>query len=233
LPFTYPYPRPAVTVDVVLFAIVGGDLAVLLVKRGHPPFAGTWALPGGFVDENEPLAKAALRELREETGVRRVTIDQLGAFGDPGRDPRAHTVSVAYLGFAAAEAHPAVAGDDAAEAVWQPMAKVGGRGRGALKLAFDHADIIALARRRMVSMLRDPASHPVARALLPARFTLLELQRVYEAVLGRKLVSRDFRAQLDELGLVEPVGSPRVPAPRRASRLHRWRQGRGLLLGTS
>lgn len=229
MPYTYPFPRPSVTVDVVLFAIVGGDLAALLVKRAHPPFQGAWALPGGFVDENESLAKAAYRELAEETGVKGVPIEQLGAFGEPGRDPRGHTVSVVYLGFAAAEAHPAVAGDDAAEAAWQPMAKVGKRGRGALKLAFDHAEIIAVAREGLRRSLRDPASHPVARALLPARFTLIELQRVYEAVLGRKLASRDFRAQLDELGLLEPVGRPRAPRARRASQLHRWRRRRGAL----
>lgn len=133
-------------------------------------------------------------------------------------------MSVVYVGIAAAEAHPPVAGDDAAQAAWQPMAKVGKRGRGALKLAFNHGEIIAVARKRLLQMLRNPARHPVARALLPPRFTLLELQRVYEAVLGRKLANRDFRAQLDELGLVEPVGGPRVPRARRSSQLHRWRR---------
>jgi 8-oxo-dGTP diphosphatase len=229
LPYSYPFPHPSVTADVVLFAIVGGGLAVLLVKRGHAPFAGAWALPGGFVDENEPLERAARRELEEETGVADVVLEQLGAFGDPGRDPRGHTVSVVYFGFAAAEAHPPLAGDDAAEAVWQPMAKLGTRGRGALKLAFDHGAILPVARERLLQVLRDPARHPVARGLLPPRFTLLELQRLYEAVLGRKLANRDFRAKLDELGLVEPVGSPRVPRARRASQLYRWVRRRGPL----
>lgn len=224
MPYTYPYPRPSVTADVALFAIVAGELAVLLVRRGHPPFEGMWALPGGFVDDNEPLEKAATRELAEETGVTRVTLEQLGAFGEPGRDPRGHTVSVVYVGFVAAEAHPVVAGDDAAEAAWQPTARVGKRGRGALKLAFDHADIVPLARNRLREMLRDPPSHPVAQALVPQRFTLRELQRVYEAVLGTELESREFRAHLEERRLVEPVGGPGIAPAHRASQLHRWRR---------
>lgn len=230
MPFTYPFPRPSVTVDVALFAIVAGELAVLLVQRKHEPFEGAWAMPGGFVDENEPLPKAALRELEEETGVRDVTIEQLGAFGDPGRDPRGHTVSVVFVGFTAAEAHPVTAGDDAAHAEWHPvagLARVGARGRKAPRLAFDHRAILLLALDRLRQALREPPQHPVARAIVPPRFTIRELSRVVDAVLGGETRGRALVAQLRKLGYVEPVGRARGVSVRRASQLHRWRRRRG------
>ena len=96
--YCYEYPRPAVTVDIVLFKIVGSDIQVLLIKRANNPFKGRWAFPGGFVDEFEPLEAAARRELEEETSLTNVTIEQVRAFGDPGRDPRGHTVSVMFAG---------------------------------------------------------------------------------------------------------------------------------------
>jgi 8-oxo-dGTP diphosphatase len=236
LPFTYPYPRPAVTVDVALFAIVGGELAVLLIRRGHGPFEGHWALPGGFVDEHEPLVRAALRELEEETGVKGVTLEQLGAFGDPGRDPRGHTVSVVYVAFVSAEAHPVTAGDDAAAAHWQPVSRVARRGRGALKLAFDHATIVPLALDRLRQALRDPGHHPVAQGIVPPRFTLRELTRVCDAVVGSPTRTKALVAFLRKERLVEPAGGPRagrVPRGARAahalratrtSQLYRWRR---------
>jgi 8-oxo-dGTP diphosphatase len=238
VPFTYPYPRPAVTADVVLFAVRTGELAVLLVRRKHEPFEGAWALPGGFVDANEDLEHAALRELHEETGVTRVAVEQLAAFGEPGRDPRGHTVSVAFYGFAVAEAHPLDPGDDAADAAWHPLRAAQRRGRGATKLAFDHGAIIALASDRLRSALRDPPSHAVSRSLVPPRFTLRELQRVYEAVLGRTLGDRAFRAYVLDHGLVEPVDGGRgrgrgLATPSRATRapreapLYRWRRRLG------
>lgn len=235
MPFTYPFPRPSVTVDVVLFAMRAGDLAVLLVRRKHDPFAGSWALPGGFVDENEALEAAALRELEEETGVKDVELEQLGAFGQPGRDPRGHTVSVAYLAFVVAEAHPVAAADDAADAAWHSMRSLAGRGRRAVKLAFDHGEIIALARERLRHILRDPLSHKVPRALLPGRFTLGELHRVYEAVQGGALTEREFRAYVRQHQLVEPVPAASAKRAKRAgarsgghrdAHLYRWRRSR-------
>jgi 8-oxo-dGTP diphosphatase len=219
MPFTYPYPRPAVTVDTVLFAMRADDLAVLLIRRLHEPFAGSWALPGGFVDEDEGLETAARRELKEETGVEDVELEQLGAFGEPGRDPRAHTVSVAYLGFVVAEAHPVAAADDAADAAWHPMTSLVARGRKAVKLAFDHGEIIALARERLRQILHDPVTHRVPRALLPARFTLSELHRVYQAVQGSVVNERELRAFVRKRDLVEPVR-----AGHRGSHLYRWRR---------
>lgn len=130
MPYTYEYPHPSVTVDMVVFTLRGDDLAVLLVKRKNDPFKGHWALPGGFVDENEALERAAARELEEETGLTHPRFEQLGAFGDPGRDPRGHTVSVAYLSYIGTERAVIRAGDDAAAAEWHSLAELDLPGHG-------------------------------------------------------------------------------------------------------
>ena len=241
MPFTYAYPRPAVTVDAVIFTMRAEDLAVLLIKRGKPPYERHWALPGGFVDEHESLERAIARELDEETGIRDVAVEQLGAFGDPGRDPRGHTVSVAYFTFVVAESHPVRAGDDAAEVAWVPLRElaidtgaesgasgVGSRARGGArrkKLAFDHARMIAAARDRLQERLHDPRRLS-AFEVVPARFTLTELQRVYEAVFGRSLDKRNFRARLLAHGMVEPVAAARRTGRHRPAQLYRWRHAK-------
>lgn len=144
--FTYAYPRPAVTVDMVLCTVgTNGALQVLLIQRKHDPFAGRWALPGGFVDEHEDLPAAARRELREETGVAIDRIVQVGAYGTPGRDPRGHTVGVAFLAVAGPEDVAAVAGDDAADCRWFPAHRPP-------PLAFDHGEILRDARRRLAEL---------------------------------------------------------------------------------
>jgi 8-oxo-dGTP diphosphatase len=139
--FTYPYPRPSLTVDI---ALVTRDAAqwVLLIQRKADPFQGKWALPGGFVHENEPLIDAARRELKEETGIEQADLEQLHTFGDPGRDPRGWTVSVAYLALVSPDQLKPVAGDDAAAVGWFPLAKLP-------PLAFDHADILARVHTRL------------------------------------------------------------------------------------
>ena len=143
---SYDYPRPAVTADVVLFDAREDGLYVLLIKRLNKPFAGRWALPGGFVDKDEDLPDAAKRELEEETGITDVELKQIGAFGTPGRDPRGHTITVAFAAIlnTATNATPS-AGDDAAEAKWFPVKKLP-------ELAFDHNDIIAVALELIASL---------------------------------------------------------------------------------
>lgn len=135
----YDFPRPALTVDVAVLDRKGRR--VLLVRRGQEPFLGRWALPGGYVEEMEPLELAARRELAEETGVRVGAIEQLATFGDPGRDPRGWTVTVAWLAFADSETTPCDGGDDAEEAAWHGL-------DGLPPLAFDHGLIIATALER-------------------------------------------------------------------------------------
>lgn len=136
---TYDYPRPALTVDVVL-ATREPRPRVLLIKRGQDPFAGAWALPGGFVEEGERLVDAARRELLEETGVTAPDLEQLCAAGDPGRDPRGWTVSVVF--FARVDELPAKGADDATEAKWFRLDKLPA-------MAFDHADILKRAAGRI------------------------------------------------------------------------------------
>jgi 8-oxo-dGTP diphosphatase len=135
--FCYDYPRPAVTVDIVVFATVEGQLRVLLIRRKHDPFAGKWAIPGGFLDIEEPLEDGVRRDLKEETGLELSgAIEQIGVFGKPGRDPRGRTISIAYAGLAD-PAHTAIqGGDDADRAEWlDPLHPP--------ELAFDHAEILA------------------------------------------------------------------------------------------
>jgi len=199
-----------VTVDIVIFALRGGSLEVLLVRRGIPPFRGRWAIPGGFVLEDESLDEAARRELREETGVSDVYLEQLCSFGDPGRDPRGRVVTVAYYALVARDRAPLRAGTDAAEARWFPMADLPA-------LAFDHRRILDYALERLRNKLEYTT---VGFELLPGRFTLTELQRVYEAILGRPLDKRNFRRKMDLLGILRPAGGWRREGLRRPARLY-------------
>jgi 8-oxo-dGTP diphosphatase len=138
--YCYRFPRPSVTADVACFAEEDGRTWLLLIQRNHDPFAGRWALPGGFVNEDEPLERAALRELEEETRISGIALEQFGAYGDPGRDPRGHTVTIAYLS-RLAQRLEATGSDDAANADWFPVDELP-------PLAFDHDRIIADALRR-------------------------------------------------------------------------------------
>ncbi len=150
MPFTYDYPRPCVTVDAVLAtAGPGGELQVLLIERGHDPFAGSWALPGGFIDLHEDLEAAARRELREETGVEVGPMAQLGAYGTPHRDPRGHTVGVAFLAVCGPDEVQPAAGDDAADCRWFPA-------ETPPTLAFDHDAMVRDARRAFAQLAADP-----------------------------------------------------------------------------
>ncbi|MEO8216399.1 MAG: NUDIX hydrolase [Acidobacteriota bacterium] len=142
--FCYEYPRPAVTVDIVVFRGEGRDLEILLIRRKNEPFCGTWAFPGGFVEIDEPLELAAVRELEEETGLKAVGLRQLGAFGAPGRDPRGRTISVAYFGVTGSE-QMVMSGDDAENAAWFPADHPP-------ELAFDHAEMLAAARQQVRSV---------------------------------------------------------------------------------
>ncbi len=141
--YCYEYPRPAVTVD-ILVVTRGRAPKVLLIRRKHAPFAGRWAIPGGFVDMDESLETAARRELREETGVEAAQLVQLHTFGDPGRDPRGRTISVVYLARVTQSAVQPQAADDAAEADWFPLDRPP-------ELAFDHDKILACARKYLIS----------------------------------------------------------------------------------
>lgn len=216
------------------------DLAVLLIRRKSAPFKGLWALPGGFVNENEPLERAASRELEEETGlvVPASKLQMIGAFGDPGRDPRGHSISVAYVAFRPAET-AVVGGDDAVEARWHkfrsldlsaafvprsPSRKKVGASKVAkddskVRLAFDHAAIITAGYERICRHLDDPVRDP-SFDFIPSRFTLGELRRIYEVVIGSAVTPRLLRAHLIDRGLIVPA--LKQPAGKSSARLYRW-----------
>jgi len=211
MPYTYDYPHPAVTVDVAVFTVSGGRLATVLVRRAHWPHAGKWAIPGGFVGIDESLKRAAWRELREETGLKAGSLEQLGAFGRPDRDPRERVITVVYIALAAAERLELRAGSDAKEARLFRLDELP-------ELAFDHARIVRLATERLREKLDTAA---VARQLMPDRFTLTELQQACEAVAGVRIDKRNFRKKLDALEVVEPTGEERCDGPHRPARLYR------------
>lgn len=213
MPYTYEYPRPALTVDVVIFTLRDSRLNVLLVQRGSPPFAGMWALPGGFVLMDESLEQAALRELEEETGVGRAYLEQLYTFGDPGRDPRGRVVTVAYFALIPAGApFRAEGGGDAGKAGWFAADDLP-------QMAFDHAEITAYALRRLRYKLEYSAA---GFELLPEEFTLSELQRTYELILGETLDKRNFRRRILEAGVIEETEHFRG-GDGRPARLFRYR----------
>jgi len=152
--YCYEHPRPAVTVDVALFYRGARNVEVLLIKRAREPFKGRWAFPGGFVDEDESLKNAAERELLEETGIEKVDLKQVGAFGDPGRDPRGHTVSVVFTALLENQKE-AKAADDAADVAWHSVARLP-------RLAFDHKKILGIALEQVFG--DSPRISPSARA---------------------------------------------------------------------
>jgi 8-oxo-dGTP diphosphatase len=200
-----------VAVDIVIFTIQSGELRVLLVKRGIPPFLGQFAIPGGFVLKDEGLDQAALRELKEETGVGEVYLEQLYSFGDPGRDPRGRVITVAYYALISANRSPVVAGTDASDARWWAV-------RELPTLAFDHHKILDYALERLRNKLEYTT---VGFQLLPPRFTLTELQEVYEVILGRKLDKRNFRRKLGLLKVLRPTREHRRGG-RRPARLYEF-----------
>jgi len=182
------------TVDIVLFTIRERQLHVLLIRRLAKPFENRYALPGGFVVEHESVDAAAVRELREETGVNDVYLEQLYTFGDPKRDPRGRVITVAYYALVP-PTQALQAGTDAADAAWFPIADLP-------PLAFDHRKIVEYAHQRLRNKL-DYTS--VGFELLPDKFTLPELQRVHEAILGRELDKRNFRRRIVQQGIVRSL----------------------------
>lgn len=191
--------RVALTADLVVLTIRDHQLCILLVQRGAEPFAGRWALPGGFVLPDEELAAAAYRELAEETGIRDgVHLEQLATYGAPGRDPRGRTVTVAWLALAPQVAEP-VAGSDAARAQWVAV-----DGIDETMLAFDHAQILRDGVERARAKLEYS---PLGAAFCPPEFTVAQLRAVYEAVWGQPLDPRNFHRKVTRTpGFLHPTG---------------------------
>lgn len=209
---TYEYPRPALTVDCVVFGLDEEDLKVMLIQRDGEPYAGSWAMPGGFVEPDEDLEDAARRELREETGIEDVFLEQLYTFGKPGRDPREHVVTVAYFALTRLSDHRVRAATDARDAAWFPVTDVP-------DLAFDHKDILQTAHDRLRGKVRY---QPIGFELLPESFALSELQRLYETILDRRLDKRNFRKRIGDMGILEDTGEVQKDVAHRAAKLYRF-----------
>lgn len=188
--YTYAYPHPAVATDIAVFTLRRGALNVLLIERGAQPHRGAWALPGGFLQPDEELDQCARRELLEETGVDADLLLHFGNFSAPQRDPRERVISVAYLALLASDELRLEASTDAAQARWFAVGDLP-------NLAFDHAEILRRALEVLGSRAR--AVSPLF-ALLPARFTLSQLQGAYEAVTGEDAEKRNFRKMVITLG---------------------------------
>ena len=209
---TYEYPRAALTVDCVVFGLDDEDLKVLLIQRGLEPFIGKWALPGGFVQVDETLDEAALRELREETGVTRVFLEQLYTFGALQRDPRERVVSVAYYALVKLLDHRVQAATDATSAAWFSASELP-------SLAFDHEEIVEVALARLKGKV---VYQPIGFELLPRKFTLTQLQRMYEIILERPLDKRNFRKKILAMDLLVELDEVERDVAHRAARLYRF-----------
>lgn len=210
MPHTYQHPRPALTVDCVVFAVDEDLLKVLLVERGVEPFAGRWALPGGFVAITETTDQAARRELREETSLGNVFLEQLYTFSAVDRDPRERVVSVAH--YALVRPSAVTGGTDASQACWFDVLALP-------SLAFDHRQILDVALDRLRAKVRY---QPIGFELLPTKFTLGQLQRLYESVLGRPLDKRNFRRAILGMNVLEELDEMEQGVSHRPSRLYRF-----------
>lgn len=210
--FSYKYSRPALTADCVIFGLDNEDLKVLLIQRDLDPFAGQWALPGGFVTVGESVEKTARRELAEETGLHDIFLEQLYTFGEPDRDPREHVVTVAYFALVNLVDHPIHADSDARNAAWFEIDDIP-------RLAFDHEKILHTAHERLQGKIRY---QPIGFELLPKKFALRQLQYLYEKILDRKLDKRNFRKKILKMGILEGLDEIEKDVSHRAARLYRF-----------
>jgi len=216
------YPTPTVTVDLVIFALVDEVLQVLLMQRGAEPFAGAWALPGGYIhtDEDTDIEAAARRVLMDKTAVETPYLEQVQTFGGRARDPRGWTVSVAYMALISANDLTPRHGANAAGVAWWPVEDE------MPPLAFDHAAILDTAAARLRGKV-EYTTLPIH--LLPARFTLPDLQLLYERILGRKMDKSAFRKRIAEADFLEPIPGEKRAASNRPAQYYRVKPGRATL----
>ncbi len=194
--YEYKYPHPAVTTDSVVFGFDGKELLLLLIERGIEPFKGSWALPGGFVKMNETVEQCAMRELKEETGVENIYLEQFHVFSSVKRDPRERVITVAFVALVRKSDYKLIAADDAARASWFQIDELP-------PLAFDHHDIISLARKHLQELVRI---RPVVFQLLDEKFSMSELQRLYEIINETTYDRRNFARKMSSSELLLDVG---------------------------
>lgn len=204
------YETPLVTVDIVLFTVTQNRLKVLLIQRKQPPFEHMWAIPGGFIHVGETLEQAAARRLHEETNVDKIYLEQLGSFGNPSRDPRARVITVAYYALVSAEKLSLEAHANAEDVGWFSIDELP-------RLAFDHKEIVD---RALMKLKRHLETSGVAFQLLPDKFTLTELQRVYELILGKPLDKRNFRKKILSSDILKDTGETKMEGYHRPAQLY-------------
>lgn len=203
LKYHYKYPHPSVTTDCVIFGFDGTRLNVLLIKRGVEPFKGKWAFPGGFLKMDESAEEGARRELLEETGLETAYIKQFHTFTSPDRDPRERVITIAY--YALVKLSEVRGGDDAALARWFPLDEVPA-------LAFDHDLLLRMATQALRQQIHF---EPIGFELLPSKFTIKELQLLYEAILGVRFDRRNFYKKMLHTGLLDQLDETVRNAPQR------------------
>jgi 8-oxo-dGTP diphosphatase len=219
------YPRPIASVDLAIFALSHAGIDVLLMRRADDPFAGEWALPGGWirVREDADLETAARRVLKDKTGVETPYLEQLQSVGNASRDPRGWSLSVVYFALMPGEAEGLRSGGNAADVDWWPVID----DIVSVTLAFDHAELLRSAMAR----LRSKVEYSTLPAhLLPDHFTLGELQSVYERILGRRLDKSAFRKRMAEADFVEPVSGAMRRGSNRPAQLYRLKQAHSPVL---
>lgn len=189
--YTYQYPHPAVATDCVVFGFDGKGLEILLIQRGVEPYKGSWAFPGGFLRINETAEECSQRELQEETGLNVHSLKQLGAFTSVHRDPRERVISIAF--YTLVQPSAVTGGDDAKQACWFPV-------DDAPPLAFDHDYIL---RKAMQQLRKDIHFEPIGFELLDKAFTMSELQRLYEVILGVRFDRRNFEKKMLQTGILQ------------------------------
>jgi 8-oxo-dGTP diphosphatase len=208
--YCYKYPHPAVTTDCVIFGFNGERLQVLLIERGIEPYKGHWAFPGGFLKMDETAEEGAKRELKEETGLADAYIQQLHTFSNPDRDPRERVITIAY--YALVKIQEVKGGDDAASARWFPLDEIP-------PLAFDHDYILRMATQRLREQIHF---QPIGFELLPEKFTIKELQSLYEAILGINFDRRNFAKKMLHLEILTELDETVWPTPKREARLYKF-----------
>lgn len=207
LKYSYKYPHPSVTTDCVIFGFDDVKLKVLLVERGMAPYKGRWAFPGGFLNMDESAEEGALRELKEETGLEGAYIRQFHTFSAPQRDPRERVITIAY--YALVKMQEVKGGDDASDARWFALDEMP-------PLAFDHDQILRKAEKTLRQQIHF---EPVGFELLPEKFTIKQLQNLYEAILDMRFDRRNFYNKMRRLGMLELTGDTANPSQRREANL--------------
>lgn len=208
--YCYKYPHAAVTTDSVVFGFDGKKLHVLLIERGGEPYKGSWAIPGGFIHMDETVEEGAFRELKEETGMENLYLEQFHVFSAVDRDPRERVLTVAFFALVNKSDYQVIAGDDAAKAAWYSLNELP-------KLAFDHKDIILSARKHLQDRMR---AKPLAFNLLDEKFTMTEIQTLFEAVYNITYDRRNFYRKIMATGFLKDCGQSPVPVHNRIPQLY-------------